>query len=90
MISEGYLGNAGWRGVMHHRVSCELTINFTNRTFLMTFCLICFCQPFRYVRLTRADETYPHLTRRPMVWLGLLILIKFELAELADWCGPNH
>jgi hypothetical protein len=42
MISEGYLRNAGWRGVMHHRVSCELTINFTNRTFLMTFGVICF------------------------------------------------
>ena len=41
MISEGYLRNAGWRDVMRHRVSCELTINFTNRTFLTTLCLIC-------------------------------------------------
>jgi len=37
MISEGCLRNAGWRGVVLHRVTCELTVNFTNHTLLTTF-----------------------------------------------------
>jgi hypothetical protein len=73
MISEGYLRNAGWRGVKHHRVSCESTINFTNGTCLMTFCLIALaaiqvCETHRAGGIKNLSS--PHATAYGLVGLA--------------------
>src|SRR5215813_5315418 len=74
-----------WPAGQQATANSQSTLTRTPATRPIWFCL---AQPFRYVRLKHASwiKTYPHLTRRPMVWLGCLSSPRFA-RRLADGAG---